>query len=55
MLYKMIQTVNDPEEFSKDVNRHIDDGWQLYGDPTVITVDSKAGMVPLYCQAVTKD
>ncbi len=54
MQYKMVQVANDPEEFSDLVSRHINDGWQLYGDPLVVAIDSKVGVVPLYCQGLTK-
>ena len=50
MEYKILKDYS-AEGLSEEVNKHIADGWQLYGSPCLAVVEPRS---TLFAQAVTK-
>ncbi|MDD5675119.1 MAG: DUF1737 domain-containing protein [Chitinivibrionales bacterium] len=61
MEYKIVQSYGDAADLEKNVNQSIRQGWQLYGDfqvtaaPVTEAFDRKEKVVPVYCQAMTRE
>lgn len=54
MLYKIIAE-HDDEEFQKQVNRALNEDWELRGDLSLVAPVIDGSPSPLYCQAMVKD
>jgi hypothetical protein len=52
--YKLISG-NSNANLNKEVNAHLKEGWELYGDPAVVVDQSSDHISYIYCfQAMTK-
>ena len=60
MKYKIVKVLNEVEKLEEEVNNLLLEGWQLYGDLSVVasisqTADNKTTTTYLYTQVMTKE